>query len=660
MKKISTKFCSLMCTAALLLSMTACGAGGTRATMNTDHTGGDRKHEAGETTDPTGSVDPTDPTDPTVPTTTPGYNGGTIVTSDMLTYPDHVATFEEVHPYHAPGSLKGNDATKRISEVEMDILHHSITCYADIEILFENPEKYGFEITDITWGDFTSIDQYDEEKAYCQEQLDKLLEIDYNSLNDDDRLCYDKMVYDLEENIYMYSYTAFEYYTMIFNFLTGPQCEILFVMDVYSFDTVEDAENYILLCKDIDRYYDCMCEYEETRASLGFASSDNSYEEAAKSFDNLVAQKDDCFLYESFEERLDNIKGLSSSDKDRLISEHEKVMKEVVFPEFQECADRMRALEGSGGVDAGLSAYKGGDAYYAMLTRRTTNKNATVQDSITALDKMISDTYNEYMNVASSGFGWYSEYMGHDYTKGDLNANLDFLRDTVKADFPSIPAHSYYTMDVPEVFQENFSPAAYIGYHLDNFDSNLLIVNTANDEKDFGTTVAHEAYPGHMYESIYTRTKSAHPYMYLTESIGYLEGWATYVEYYSMRYFTGSGVTDAMTLVKDEAVLGLLVSTRADYGINVENWSLEECVSYFQSFGFAVTEDSFSKFYTLLVTDPGYYAKYGMGYLWTQTIMDNLHANHPNATNKDIHTAYLDSLTGTFEQIEQYANKRLS
>lgn len=295
-----------------------------------------------------------------------------------------------------------------------------------------------------------------------------------------------------------------------------------------------------------------------------------------------------------------------------------------------------------------------------MLTRRMTNKGATVQESITALDKMISDTYNEYITVASSGFGWYSEYVDHDYTKGDLNANLDFLRDTVKADFPSIPAHSYYTMEVPEVFQENFSPAAYLGYHLDNYDSNLLIINTAYDKKDSGTMVAHEAYPGHMYESIYTRTKSAHPYMYLTESIGYLEGWATYVEYYSMRYFTGNGVTDVMTLVKDEAVLGLLVSTRIDYGINTENWSLEDCVNYLQSFKFNATEDSFSKYYTLLVTDPGYYAKYGMGYLWTQTIMNDMHAKHPNATDKDIHTAYLNALTGTFEQIEQYTDKQLN
>lgn len=656
MKKITTKFLALACTAAMVLSMTACSfGGGTRATMNTDHTGGDHKHEGGETTetsDPTGYTDPTDPVDP-------GYNGGIIVTSDMLTYPDHVATVDEVHPYHAPGSLTGTDATNRLSEVEMDILHHSINSYADIEILFENPEKFGFEINDITWGDFTTIDQYPEEKAYYQDQLNKLLEINYETLKDDDRLCYDKLVYDCEESIYGYSYTAFEYYTMIFNYLVGPQCDILFVMDVYSFDTVKDAENYIELCRDIDRYFDCMCEYEETRASLGFASSDTSYEEAAKSFDNLVVQKDSCFLYQSFEERLDNIKGLSSSDKDRLISEHEKVMKEVVFPEFQECADRMRALKGSGGVDAGLSAYMGGDAYYAMLTRNLTNKGTSIQDSIAALDRMINDVYNEYSTIASSGFDWYSEYLGHDYTKGDLNANLDYLYDTIKTDFPSIPAHSYYTMEVPEEFQENFSPAAYLGYHLDNFDSNLLIVNTAGDDKDFGVTVAHEAYPGHMFQSIYTRGQTSHPYMYLTGSTGYKEGWATYVENYSMRYFTGNGVTDAMTLVKDESILGLLASTRADYGINYENWSLTDCVNYFQSFGFSVTEDSFSKFYTLLVTDPGYYAKYGMGYLWTQNIMDSLHAKHPNATEQQIHAAYLDALTGTFEQIEQYADKHL-
>ena len=659
MKKKSIKLTALVCCAAVVMSLAGCAGGAPRHSGRETDKGNKIEHGY---SDPTYLTDPT--TDPTAdPSAVPSADptGGT-VTADQLTYPDHVATYAEVHPDHAPGTVSGNAAVKLLSEIEYDILHHEIDSYADVEILFENPSKFGFDIKDATWGDFTSIDQYPAEKQFYQQQLDRLLTIDYNSLQGDDRLCYDKLVYDVEESIYGYSYTAFEYYTMIFNYLVGPQSEVLFILDVYTFDTVEDAEKYIDLVKDLDRYYDLMCEYEETRAKLGFASSDDSYEEAAKSFDNLVKQKNDCFLYASFEERLDNIKGLSASDKSRLISEHEKAMKEVAFPEFEECARRMRNLKGSGGKDQGLCAFKGGDAYYAMLTRLTTNNPVTVQESIDTLEKRIKFVYDDYMSIATNGQGWYSEYKKHQYSKGSLEQNLDFLRSAVKSDFPEIPPHEYYTMDVPKVFEENFSPAAYLGFHLDNFNANLIIINkkSADDDKDFGVTVAHEAYPGHMFQSLYTRSHTNHPYMYLSTSIGYNEGWAVYVENYSMRYFSGNGVTDAMKLVSYESNLSLLVSTRIDYGIHVENWSLKQCVDYFKQFGFSVTEKSFKKFYTLIVTDPAYYAKYGMGYVWTLQTMDDMRAKFPNKSEKEIHTAYLDSLTGTFPQIRKNMEKLLS
>ena len=648
MNRLSLKVTALVCCLAVVFSMAGC----TNAEPDGSHGGRQygtgTKQEGGRETDPTGMTDPTSTT-----VTTPAVNNGNYIpTSDTLTYPDHVASYEEVHPEHTPGNVKGNDAVKLLSDVEMEIIHHNIGCYADVEMLFDKPENYGFEITEVSWGDYISIDDYPVEKAYYQEQLDKLLTIDYDSLKNDDRLCYDKMVYDCEESIYAYSYTSFEYYHMTFNFLVGPQSEILFLLDVYTFDDVKDAENYLLLVKDLDRYFDEICEYEETRASLGFASSDNSYEEAAVSFDNLVAQKDDCFLYESFEERLDNIPGLSSSDRSRLISENEKVMKEVMFPEFEECAARMRALKGSGGRDAGICEYRGGDAYYAMITRTMTNKNDSVDASIAALDSKIDEVYNEFMGLASSGFDWYGEYLNHSYSKGSITDNLDFLYEAVKNDYPDIPAHEYYLMDVPEVYEENFSPAAYLGYHLDNYNSNVVIVNNGSVDEDYGITIAHEGYPGHMFQSLYTRAHTTHPYMFLHESIGYAEGWATYTQFYSMKYFNDDGeMTKAMKLVRDEEVISLLASTRADYGIHVEGWDLQDCLDYFKEMGFEVSEEDFSEFYMLIVTDPGYYAKYGMGYLWTQNIMDEMHSKHPNATDKQIHTAYLDSLTGTFEMI---------
>ena len=659
MKKIPAKVMALVCAVLMLLPMTSCTGTNPTGHGGRSNGGSGSKPRYGDETDPSYIVS-TDPTaDPTTDPTSSG-SGNYIPTSEQLTYPDHVATVDEIHPYHAPGTVGGSEAVSKLNEVENNLLHHSITSYADIEILFENPEKFGYEYTDVTWGDFITIDQYDEEKAYYQSQLNELLTINYETLQGDDRLCFDRIVYDCEEEIYALSYTAFEYYSMTFNYLVGPQSDILFMMELFSFETVQDAENYILLIKDTDRYFDLMCDFEEERVQYGFASSDNSYEEAAKSFDNLVAQKDDCFLYASFEERLDNIKGLSSADKSRLISEHDKAMKEIVFPEFQECADRMRALKGSGGIDAGLCAYRGGDAYYTWLTRSQTNSNATTQQSIDILDKVINDTNTELLGITQNGFTWYDEYMNHQYTKGSLEDNLDFLRGKIQSDFPGIPAHSYFTMEVPAVFEENFSPAAYCGYHLDNYNSNMIIVNNAAVDKDFGVTVAHEAYPGHMFQSIYTRDHTSHPYLYLSVSIGYKEGWATYVENYSMRYFTDSGkVTDGMTLVKDEALLSMLLSTRADYGIHCENWSLQDCLDYFNSFGFQVTEDSFKEYYTLIVTEPSYYAKYGMGYVWTQKTMDDMHAKYPNKSDLEIHTAYLDSLTGTFEQINEVMIKKL-
>ena len=641
----------------MILSLAGCMAGSVRH-VSSRETGGNSKLENGYT-DPITTISNPSTGASTDPTSKPKT---TINSADDLTYPDHVATYQEVHPDHAPGTVSGNAATKLLSEVEMEILRHEITSYVDIEILFENPQKFGFDTKDVTWGEFTTVDDYDDEKQYYQEQLNKLLTIDYNSLQGEDRLCYDKLVYDCEESVYSYSYTSFYYYTMVFNYLVGPQSEILFILDVFSFETVEDAEKYILLIKDLDRYYDYMCEYEETRARIGWASSDDSYEEAAKSFDNLVKQKDDCFLYQTFEERLDKIKGLSSSDRSRLISEHEKAMKEVAFPEFEECAMRMRNLTGSGGTDKGLREFKGGDAYYAMLTRNMTNNGASVQETISALDKEIKKVYDEYMGISAAGLDWYKDYKNHAYSKGSLEKNLDFLLASIKSDFPDIPPHEYYTMDVPKVFEDNFSPAAYLGYHLDNFNSNLLIINkkSADSDKDFGVTVAHEAYPGHMFQSLYTRSHTTHPYMYLSVSTGYAEGWAVYVENYSMKYFSGDPNSDAMKVVKCESDLSLLVSTRVDYGVHVENWSLKDCVNYFKQFGFSVTEKSFKKFYTLIVTDPGYYAKYGMGYVWTQQIMDDMHVKYPNKTEREIHTAYLDSLTGTYGQIRKQTEANLA
>ena len=108
--------------------------------------------------------DVTDPvqTDPVV-----YVPGEYIETSDELTYADTVATYDELHPAKAPGNVTGQDAVDLLNDIEADAIKHSITCYADAVIVFENPENYGLEFDEVTWGDaITDIADYPTEKLF--------------------------------------------------------------------------------------------------------------------------------------------------------------------------------------------------------------------------------------------------------------------------------------------------------------------------------------------------------------------------------------------------------------------------------------------------------------------------------------------------------------
>ena len=618
---------------------------GSRRDRDRDDDDEPEETEETEETEP-GETEP-DETDPAV-----------ITISDELTYPDHVPTYDEIHPAHAHGNVSGQEASDLLDEIEHDILVDLISSsYVDAVILFEDYESFGvtFEDDEIGWGEV--LYDTDESIEENNELLEQLYSIDPDSLDTQDRIFYDKILYDAELSAYALQYTAFDYYESALKSLTGPQTQVLFVLEVIDFSSVEEAENYILLLRDLDRYFDDLCAFEEDRAAYGYVNSDNVYEAVAVTFDNLVAQSEDCFLYDSFRDRLDHIDGLSDQEREALIEEHDQVMHDIVFPEFEECADRMRALK-CGAPAVGVSSYPGGDAYYAYIYATQTNSGRSIEESLAQLEAYTDSVMGTMMSVAYSGdTTWMDEYLDHDYSMGDTRDNLDYLYETIQQDFPAIPAHDYHLLTVPEVFADDFSPAAFLGYHLDNFDSNIIVTNEASISNVFGVTCAHEGYAGHMYESVYHRCFE-HPYMYIAASIGYTEGWATYVENYAFKYYS---TTAASQVVRVEHELNALLFARFDIGINYQGWDLQDCADWAADFlGTPLPADSFQEMADLLLSDPGYGVKYGMGYIYTGMIISQLHQDFPDASEIDIHTAYLDAEAGTYEQILENAEQFLA
>lgn len=676
MKKTFSKAAALLIATLLMLSATGCFSTaaliyktehrrGSDMTRNTDFFGTDEDdddswHKATPTPRDSKRTEPTDRTDPTDPTTPPDNggkgNGAGILTdpSNGLTYPDGIATQDIIHPSRAKGTVTGDEAKKILDDVEKKVLNEVLSSYVDAEIYFADYSKYGITPDGYGWGEYTT----DNDTSLDKELLDKLYSIDPDSLSDSDRIFYDKIVYDLEEDVYYGQFTAFPYFEMEFDPLVGPQNDILFILDILEFENKQDAEHYIEVLKDIDRYFDQICAFEKQRCDYGYAASPDVYEDTAESFDALVAQKNDCFLYDSFKERLGKISGLSESDRQDLIARHDKAMKEVVFPEFEECAKAMRDLKSYKGSNKGLSQFPGGREYYECVFRQQTNSSKSVKDATADLDRVIENLKTTKNDLMKNYMSWYMEYALHSYDKGGVKKNLDFLADAVKADFPDIPQHAYKMMDVPEVFEDSFSPAAFIGYHLDRNDSNVIIVNNGSSKSDLGVVLAHEGYPGHMFQSLYTRNGSDHPYMYLFESIGYAEGWAVYSENYAMKYFDDN--PDVVTFCQVENEWNSLLTARCDIGIHCEDWTIKDCVKLFTSLGLSVTKESFSDYYNLLLSDPCYSSKYGVGFVNTGIVMSRMKSEFPNASDKEIHTAFLNAQTGTFEQIEEHMRRELS
>ena len=675
MKKTFSKAAALLIATLLMLSATGCFSTaaliyktehrrGSDMTRNTDFFGTDEDdddswHKATPTPKDSKRTEPTDRTDPTDPTTPPDNggkgNGAGILTdpSNGLTYPDGIATQDIIHPSRAKGNITGDEAKKILDDVEKKVLNEVLSSYVDAETYFADYSKYGITPDGYGWGEYTT----DNDTSLDKELLDKLYSIDPDSLSDSDRIFYDKIVYDLEEDVYYGQFTAFPYFEMEFDPLVGPQNDILFILDILEFENKLDAEHYIEVLKDIDRYFDQICAFEKQRCDYGYAASPDVYEDSAKSFDALVAQKDDCFLYDSFKERLGKISGLSESDRQDLIARHDKAMKEVVFPEFEECAKAMRDLKSYKGSNKGLSQFPGGREYYECVFRQQTNSSKSVKDATADLDRVIENLKSTKNDLMKSYMSWYLEYAMHDFDKGGVKQNLDFLSTAVNADFPAIPKHSYKLMDVPEVFEDSFSPAAFIGYHLDRYDSNVVIVNRGSISGDLGVVLAHEGYPGHMFQSLYTRSCTDHPYMYIFESIGYAEGWAVYSENYAMKYFDSN--PDVVTYCQIENEWSTILTARCDIGIHCENWTINDCVKLFTSVGMSVTKSSFAEYYDLLLSDPNYSTKYGVGFVNTGIVMSRMKKECPDVSDKDIHTAYLNAQTGTFEQIEEHMRKEL-
>jgi uncharacterized protein (DUF885 family) len=188
---------------------------------------------------------------------------------------------------------------------------------------------------------------------------------------------------------------------------------------------------------------------------------------------------------------------------------------------------------------------------------------------------------------------------------------------------------------------------------IDSYQNNNIYIN-GNNKKTLSmiyTTVAHEGYPGHLYQCVYFRNQKPAPIRNILNFIGYDEGWATYVEMYSY-HLAGIDENLADFLEINNMVI-LCMYARADIGIHYQGWTKDEVVEYIKQY--LGDEKIAGSIYDTLLEEPVIYLPYAIGYLEIMELRKKAELELGNQfVAKDFHKFLLNIGPAQFNIIEEH------
>ncbi|MCC8030077.1 MAG: DUF885 domain-containing protein [Lachnospiraceae bacterium] len=510
----------------------------------------------------------------------------------------------------------------------------------------------------------TDLGVYSEENfrisAALAENISAVLnEFDETALSTENRLTRDVLLDALQNTI---EAAEFPYYEEPLRPTTGIQSELPILLAEYSFSDTQDIRDYLEILESIPAWFDSICVYEREKQEQGLFMSDAAAETVIAQCEDFAAAGNDNYLIYSFEERTDSLNGLSENDRTAYKNQNQAIVTQQVLPAFREIADTLTALmEGASAADAsfsietentdsetkespasgsstaaedpaeisgsspgspdssggnrnGLYYLPLGTEYYALLVRQSTGS----PDSVNTLKQRVaaqrSADLAEIAALLEEYPGLETDYLSAAAPCETPEEMLELLRTQTAGDFPAADGCGYTVKYVDAAMEDYLAPAFYLTSPLDDFSENSIYINSKNgyDGIRLFTTLAHEGFPGHLYQNAYFNSTNPSPVRALFGPAGYSEGWATYAELLSCGYAGLSDETAGFLALEQSAVLSLYAT--ADLYIHSEGWTFADTLDFFSDYGFT-GEETIREIYDLITAEPAHYLKYYIGYI---------------------------------------------
>lgn len=515
-----------------------------------------------------------------------------------------------------------------------------------------SPSDYGIADIPATYGSLSSDPVA--AKASVRNVLSSLQEFDPGTLSSENALTF-KILDTYLEN----ASTGTDYllYQEPLGPVSGIHTQLPVLLSEYSFYDTQDVETYLALLKETPAYFDSVIRFEQKKAASGLFMPDYQVDSVLDTCQSFIDMGKENYLVSTFDERIASLDLLPENKKDSFRKENMELVTEEIYPAYQNLITAIKSLKGKGTNEQGLSHFPYGKKYYEYLVRQTTGCNESVSRLRLMTRAQILEDLNAMQKVLFPADAALTQASVLEQTPPD--SMLDDLRSKITDTFPEIPDVDFQVKYVPESMQDYLSPAFYMIPAIDNLTENVIYINNGQTASGLNlyTTLAHEGYPGHLYQTVYFSASEPDPIRSILDFGGYVEGWATYAEMMSY-YLAPLSKTEASLLQKNSSVI-LGLYALADMGIHYDGWSVTDTVRFFSGYGIN-DANAVQSVYELIIGSPANYLKYYIGYLKFYELKKEMADALGNQfSQKEFHRAVLDVGPAPFEIVYDEVEKNL-
>lgn len=525
-----------------------------------------------------------------------------------------------------------------------------------------NPSAYGIKTpVSPTYGDFSS-DTLKKNCSRSKELLQKLYTFPTSSLTKKQKLTWQIFQDYLNESIMNEKYILYSSPLGT----NGLQSEIPVTLSEYRLDNEKDIKDYLSLVNQVPELFTQILDFEQERRNAGLISPSFVISDTIDQIDQFLnASEENNPLIQSFEDRLTEVESLSKDQKASYIANNRLLVTDKVLPAYKSLKTSLQAYTNDSKNTSSkerLCENKNGQDYYKFLLMSNVGTDFSPEDCITILESQLKNTVKDISSLTTKNKDLYTEYLSATPALSAPKEIMNTLKNDSLIDFPEIKNISCQLKNVPDALSGTSACAFYLVPPIDSTKDNIIYINKSRvDSNELFSTLAHEGYPGHLYQTNYFLTTNPSPLRTFLHCAGYDEGWGTYAQLYSYNFIEFKNVDEQTTkqlrqLYRDNDLLSLSLSSLCDLYVNYKNYDENALANYLQTYG--IDKDSAQNLYRYVIENPTTYLSYSIGYYELDQLKQTMSDSLGKAFKiSDFHEAVLNVGSCNFSILRQEIEK---